>query len=180
MTKEIHDVGSVAKPHPIMKKLEAAAGDESIVPLDGFLGESDKTTFRLYKRLDPDDCYVIPKDIVIETAQIPGDEQGRIRLFLKASGRIMRIRRSSLTVERLQEAARVAERAGVWEIPWWRDLRVGEVWEPIMPMLCWQARRDLDRIDEQLSNPNLSNEDRKRLENARFRAEIDVANYCRG
>jgi hypothetical protein len=109
MNREINDVGSVVKPHPIMKKLEAVARDESIVPLDGFLGESDESTFRLYKRLDPDDCYVIPKDVVVETAQIPGDEQGRIRLFLKASGRIMRIRRSSITAESLQEPVRVLE-----------------------------------------------------------------------
>lgn len=109
MTEQSQRVGSQVKPHSVMKKLEAATRDESVVALDGFLGEPAEKAFRLYTRLDPDDCYVIPKDIVVETAQVPGDEEGRARLFLKASGRIMRIHRSSMTAESLQEPVRIIQ-----------------------------------------------------------------------
>jgi hypothetical protein len=110
MGKESYGVESLSEMHPVIEKLEAAASDESVVPLEGFIGRSSETALRLHRRLDLNDYWEIPRDCIVEVMEIPDDKEGRRRLLVKGSCRItvVSVNRSVMTADRLGEPFQVA------------------------------------------------------------------------
>jgi len=109
METKPRDAKAQLKPNPIIQKLGAAAQDEPVVLLDGYIGESDKNAVRLYNCLALDNYLEIPKDCVVETMPLEDDKEGRTRLFVKGSCKVtaVSVSRYSTTADSLQEPPRV-------------------------------------------------------------------------
>lgn len=74
-------------PHPIVRKLEAAAAGDSVVMLEGFVGKGSSDRLRLYGSLDLRAYWDIPREDVLAAEELSSDER-RTRVFVRGSSNI--------------------------------------------------------------------------------------------
>jgi len=84
----MEDFGCDLEPKPIIKKLEEALRQDSVVHLEGYVGSSVEGTLRLYKNLNLESYVEVSKEEVIACVEIPNDNCGRVKVFIPASTKV--------------------------------------------------------------------------------------------
>lgn len=77
-------------PNPIVAKLEALVGHDAVVAVEGYLGEGDAKSVRLYLDLTLSDYIEAGRADVLHVAEHAG-ETGRVTLYLPGSVTVRRV-----------------------------------------------------------------------------------------
>jgi hypothetical protein len=121
--------------NPVIAALEEV--DPPTVIIEGFLGTSEASVYRLYHGLDNSSYVEIPKDSVVRLEPDGNGEPGAYRAFVLASGEIVSAQRQHLQAARLLEGLRGPE--GLERLEWpdepWPDERWPSWWTPVHPGL---------------------------------------------
>lgn len=90
----MEDFGCDLEPKPIIKKLEEALRQDSVVHLEGYVGSSVEGTLRLYKSLNLENYIEVSKEEVIACVEISNDNFGRVQVFIPASTKVKSLTQS--------------------------------------------------------------------------------------
>jgi hypothetical protein len=75
------------KVHPVVAKLAKAAKDGRVVPLEGYVGESEPSIVRLHTAIGVEDYTDVAEDAVLHIEE-DIDTRGRARLWVKGSAKL--------------------------------------------------------------------------------------------
>ncbi len=94
-----------AKTSKLMTRLEKLK--HKPVSVSGYLTDGpDKDTFHLYPAIDPTRYYVIPKDGIVETIPLSGDENDRLTVLIDASIEIECVARETKRASELESCGK--------------------------------------------------------------------------
>jgi hypothetical protein len=83
------------KVNPLIAKL-AGATSGGAVELQGYVGPSEAGTVRLYRSLAMDSYVDIPREAILDAADVESDSEGRVRLYVQGTSELKEVSISSV------------------------------------------------------------------------------------